>query len=179
MKKGGYSWLESQALDTHILDYDDKYKNDCDENCSVSNVEVPNKKSRRSSKDFKDLCDPSKKRVTTEVIDFLEKFIEIHEYTITVTELAAYIIKRENCQGKKPLANKAQEILDGVLGINEKSFDLNEALALMHSLTLSKDQMRKLRIALCSKGIHFPTTNELLEARKKLHPVVSHSLSTR
>ena len=43
----------------------------------------------------------------------------------------------------------------------------------MHSLTLSKEQMRKLHHIMASKGIYFPTTNELLEARKNLRPVIT------
>ena len=46
----------------------------------------------------------------------------------------------------------------------------------MHSITLSKEQMRKLIHIMASKGIYFPTTNELLEARKNLRSVVTRVL---
>lgn len=54
-----------------------------------------------------------------------------------------------------------------------QSFDVNEAVAMMHSLTLSREQMRKMRHILASKGVYFPTSNELLEARKKLRPAIT------
>ena len=53
------------------------------------------------------------------------------------------------------------------------SLDVNEAVALMHYLTLSREQMRKMRHVLASKGIYFPTCNELLEGRKRLRPAVT------
>ena len=56
------------------------------------------------------------------------------------------------------------------------SFKMHEAISLMHTLTLSRDQMRKLRYTMALKGIYFPTSNELLEARKKLRPVITSVL---
>ena len=49
----------------------------------------------------------------------------------------------------------------------------------MHSLTLSKEQMRKIRHALAAKGVYFPTSNELLDGRKKLRPVISPILNNQ
>ena len=43
---------------------------------------------------------------------------------------------------------------------------------MMHDLVLTKEQLRKLRKYLSHKGVHFPTTNDLVETRKKLRPVV-------
>ena len=40
----------------------------------------------------------------------------------------------------------------------------------MHTLDMSKEDMRCLRQVLLTKDIEFPTTNELLETRKKLRP---------
>jgi hypothetical protein len=59
------------------------------------------------------------------------------------------------------------------------TFSIDESIALMHSLTLSKEQMRRLRFLFASKGIYFPTTNELLEGRKKLRPTISNVLTGR
>ena len=53
------------------------------------------------------------------------------------------------------------------------SLDVNEVVALMHYLALSREQMRKMRHVLASKGIYFPTCNELLEGRKRLRHVVT------
>ena len=63
-----------------------------------------------------------------------------------------------------------------ILSKKENSFPLDEAIALKHNLTLSRDQIRKVRSILVGKGVHFPTTNQLLEARKKIRRVVSLKL---
>ena len=55
--------------------------------------------------------------------------------------------------------------------------DLKEAAALTQSLKLTKDQMRKMKSYLSSKGVFFPNTNDLLEARKRLHPTISPELN--
>ena len=45
-----------------------------------------------------------------------------------------------------------------------------EAVSLMHSLVLSKEQTRKVRDFLATKNVEFPTTNQLLPIRKGLRP---------
>lgn len=55
--------------------------------------------------------------------------------------------------------------------------DLKEAAALTQSLKLTKDQTRKMKSYLSSKGVFFPNTNDLLEARKRLHPTISPELN--
>lgn len=56
--------------------------------------------------------------------------------------------------------------------------DLKEAAALTQSLKLTKDQTRKMKSYLSSKGVFFPNTNDLLEARKRLHPTISPELNS-
>ena len=51
-----------------------------------------------------------------------------------------------------------------------KDFDLNEAITMIHSLVLSKEQQRLMKSILKSKNIHFPNTDDLLDARKNLRP---------
>ena len=45
-----------------------------------------------------------------------------------------------------------------------------EAMSLVHTLVLSKEQTRKLRQFLSMKNIDFPSTNALLPVRKSLRP---------
>ena len=45
-----------------------------------------------------------------------------------------------------------------------------EAVSLVHTLVLSKEQTRKLRQFLSMKNINFPSTNALLPVRKSLRP---------
>ena len=58
-------------------------------------------------------------------------------------------------------------------------FGVDEAIAIKHSLSLSKFQMRNMRYMLEHKGRKFQTTNELLEARKKLRPAITSILNDR
>ena len=62
---------------------------------------------------------------------------------------------------------------------NEKEFTIEEAIALKHNLTISREQMRKVRHVLSKKGIYFPTTNALLEGRRKLRPVVQSTVENK
>ena len=57
----------------------------------------------------------------------------------------------------------------------QNNFDLNEAIAMIHSLVLSKEQQRLMKSILKSKRIHFPNTDELLDARKKLTRYYSYT----
>ena len=56
------------------------------------------------------------------------------------------------------------------------SFSIDDVIALKHNLTLSQDQIRKIRYMMMEKNIKFPTTNELNQARKNLRPVISIAL---
>ena len=49
----------------------------------------------------------------------------------------------------------------------------------MHQLILSKEQFRTMKRIRESKRIHFPNTNELNEAHKKLRPAVSSVMDGR
>ena len=66
-----------------------------------------------------------------------------------------------------------------MMPLYNNSFELQEAIALMHSLTLSREQMRKMRFFFNSKDIYFPTTNELLEGRKRLRPTITPVLDNK
>ena len=51
-----------------------------------------------------------------------------------------------------------------------------DAVAYMHDLTLTKQQMRTTKSYLASKNVMFPNTNQLLEMRKSLHPNINSEL---
>ena len=89
---------------------------------------------------------------------------------ISVSELLGYMMYRMLYDSKKSFSNVGSDIYAGTF--SEKHFDLHEAIAIMHTLTLSKSQMRQLKVFLESKGIHFLSTTELLEGRKALRPVI-------
>ena len=106
------------------------------------------------------------KERTDRLLRHMEEFISEECPELNVTQMCGYLIHRVNKQSNKSLAKVGFDIFLSTLCDN--NFDLKEAIALMHSLNLSREDMRKMRRVLSSKGIYFPTSNELLKARKKL-----------
>ena len=56
--------------------------------------------------------------------------------------------------------------------LKKQQFSSWDAIALMHDLTLTKAQMRTMKGYLAEKGIFFPNTTALIEARAQLRPVI-------
>ena len=69
-------------------------------------------------------------------------------------------------------------IFKGEMMVNNKkdSFSTKDAVAYMHDLTLTKQQMRTTKSYLASKNVMFPNTNQLLEMRKSLRPNINSEL---
>lgn len=132
-----------------------------------------NSKHRR--KVFEELGDRMKKKRTDNLIAYIDKYIEEECPELSRNQLLGYLLYRNNIQTNKSIAEVGCSLLDNTF-YNQDSFTKVEAISLMHSLTLSREQIRKIRFILISKGIHFPTTNELCEARKVLRPVVDTCL---
>ena len=78
---------------------------------------------------------------------------------------------RENT--KKSSARRVGEHIYSETLDDEVSFSPLEALSLVHTLVLSKEQTRKLKQFLSIKDIKFPSTNELLPVRKSLRPEIT------
>ena len=78
---------------------------------------------------------------------------------------------RKNHMKNKKMANLGSDLFHG--RYEDNSFEHHDAIAIMHSLTLSKNQMRLMKKIMISKGVYFPSTTELLESRKKLRPVIT------
>ena len=90
---------------------------------------------------------------------------------LSFTQILGYFLFCENRQKKVVIADIGWEIYNDTLQ-EPCSFNLNESLVLKHNLCLTKEQMRKIRNIMRGKNVDFPTTNELLEERKKLRPLV-------
>ena len=118
------------------------------------------------------------KERTESLLQHIGDFVQQECPELSITQLLGYLIHRINVQSEKQIAKVGHEIFTSSL-TNARSFEVVEAIALMHSLTLSREQMRKMRNILLAKGIYFPTSNELLEGRKKLRPVISPVLNDR
>ena len=139
---------------------------------------LPADSSKKRRKSFVSLGSRMQKERTESLLQHINKFVDQEFPELTVTHLLGYLIHRVNIQSDKKIARVGYEIFKSSI-IDTKSFEVEEAIAIMHSLTLSRDQMRKMRNILAGKGIYFPTSNELLEGRKKLRPVISPVLNNR
>lgn len=110
-----------------------------------------------------------KRERTQPIANLLKVFVESEG--VSMSNLLGYMMYRMLYNSDKTLSNIGSDIFDGTF--QEKKFDLHEAIAIMHSLTLSKNQMNQMKTFLESKGIYFPSTTDLLVGRKALRPVIS------
>ena len=154
-KKNTATWLE-QASTKRIC-------------MTKSSDEVAATKKRKS---FDELGDKMKKERTGDVLNHLKEVAKKDFPELNVTQLMGYLIHRENYKCNKEIAQVGHDLFTGSCSATRK-FEVDEAIALMHSMTLSKEQMRKIKQILACKGVWFPTTNELLEGRKKLRPAIT------
>ena len=123
----------------------------------------------RSYKDFNNMSDQQKRNITEPLISMITTFIDTNQFDLTVNQLLGYLFIRENSRSNNACAKIGKEIL---LENEEQvtTFTAMEAVSLMHSLVLSKEQTRKVRDFLATKNVEFPTTNQLLPVRKGLRP---------
>ena len=130
------------------------------------------------TKSFFSLGKTGKYLRTDPLLDAIEKFIkeeeEIFERSkdktvplITKTKLLGYLLQRVNYKDNRKMSEIGTKFLNGQeVGVSD--FDVVDSITLMHDLVLSKEQVRIVRKYLMKKGIYFPSTTTLLEARKKL-----------
>ena len=131
----------------------------------------------RPSKSFTDLTDKGRmqKQRSEEIVEMLQNHREKSFPDMSLNQLLGYILFRENRQNNKEIADIGWKLYKDTLNEGQ-SFSIDDVIALKHNLTLSRDQIRKVRYMMIEKEITFPTTNELNKARKNLRPVVSISL---
>ena len=125
---------------------------------------------KKIRKDFKHLTRKWQLERTDELMNTIHRFVQDNDSSLTVTELLGFLIYRENNQKDGHLADIGSQLFSVSLQYDE--FSVMDAVTMMHDLVLTKEQLRKLRRYLSHKGVHFPTTNDLVETRKKLKPVV-------
>ena len=89
-----------------------------------------------------------------------------------LTQFLGYLIHRINYMSAKNIAEIGKNIFCGERKEEKTIFDENEAIGLMHELTLAKYQIIKLKVYLTSKGIYFPNQCDWLTARKNLRPLI-------
>ena len=100
--------------------------------------------SRSYNKDFSELSEKWKKKITEPLIEMMEKFIEVNEFSMDINQLLGYLVCWQSAKKKSAAYQIGSELLtDSVSDKHKASFTAMEAVAFMHSLTLSKDQTRK------------------------------------
>ena len=174
-------WCRFKRLKWKRLGHTDILNEACTENeqfelVAISQNLEENVKKRRKS--FECLGQRMKKERTEELLQHINSFVEKECPELSVTQLLGYLIHRVNIQSQKKIAQVGHDIFTSSFDELD-SFNLDEAISLMHSLTLSREQMRKIRNIVGAKGIYFPTSNELLEGQKKLRPVITPVLENR
>ena len=130
-------------------------------------------------KSFADYSAEYRRDMTDEILQtissFMEERIDVGVEKKTLTQFLAYLIHRVNYQNDKKTAEIGMNIFRDQQ-FQKPTFDENDAIALMHELTLTKYQMIKLKAYLTSKGVYFPNQRNLLVTRKKLHPPILSEL---
>ena len=135
----------------------------------TSSPEPPVKTKRKS---FTDLGTRMRKERTGDLLQYINDYVQKECPELSTTQMLGYLVHRINIQSQKDIARVGHQLFTESVSSSE-SFLLDEAIAMMHSLTLSREQMRKMRHLLLAKGIYFPTSNELLEGRAKLRPIIT------
>lgn len=169
LKQKGLEFIVSLASDTEIII-------DSFPTCSSPEKKMKCNPPLLYRKTFRDLGSRMQKERTNNIVEYLQEYIKQECPELSLNNLLGYILERENKQGGKDIATIGSQLFNDSFELYEP-IDLEDAVTLMHSLVLTKEQMRKMRIFLSKKGIHFPTTNEILRARKKLRPVVMPCLT--
>ena len=121
-----------------------------------------------SYKQFDKLTERQRREKTQPLVDMLESFLCHNKFTISLDQLLAYLLMRGNTN--KSSLHRIGELIYSETLDEEFNFSPIEAVSLVHTLVLSKEQTRKLKHFLSMKNIKFPTTNELLPVRKSLRP---------
>ena len=93
------------------------------------------------------------------ITSFIKNEDEQTVYSMTINEVLGELLSQENRQSAKSVSDIGKQLCQGTF--NESySFEVHEAISLMRSLTLSREQMRKLRytmLCLMTKGFMYST----------------------
>ena len=93
---------------------------------------------------FANLGARMQKERTESLLHHIKDYVANECPKLSVTQLLGYLIHRVNIQSDKRTAQVGHQLYRSTIN-DTHSFDVNDAVALMHSLTLSREQMRKKR----------------------------------
>ena len=88
-----------------------------------------------------------------------------------MTQLMGYLLHRTHYHIDRNIADLGNHLYNDTYQHN--FYNIDQAIAIMHTLVLTKEQLRLFKNILKSRNISFPNTNDLNEARKKLRPIVN------
>ena len=156
----------------------DSEEEKCNVDWSSENIDLNTRQEppRRNRKSFGDYTANYRLAKTDEIYKKISAFVDEElnsgsENKVTVTRFMGYLLHRSSFMKNKKISDIGMEIFrEGK--IKNVSFDVSEAVALMHELTLTKYQIIKLKAYLTSKGVYFPNQKELVKHRKTLRPVI-------
>ena len=174
-KKYGYNHIAGLASTEILLEIETSMSSFEEQPSSKKSKNETTVQHRRPSLPFYQVGDKRKKERTQPLLDLIEKERETNFPELSLNQLLGYLIFRTNRQSEKNIASIGLKLFEKTFTENNE-FNTDEAITLKHNLTLSREQIRKVRHTLTNKGIHFPTINELLEGRKKLRLLVKNTL---
>ena len=137
------------------------------------------KQGTKRRKSFTSLASKSRRERTDSLLTEIEKLVddenriydERNEEQLTNTQILGYLIYRINCNSDRQVSILGMSIFEGKYQ-KAKKFSSDEVVALLHDLTLTKQQMQTLKGYFSSKDITFPNANQLLDLRKTLRPEI-------
>ena len=118
----------------------------------------------KKRKSFQDLSNKMKANRITELLEYLKNFANQDNSNsigsdVTINQMLGYLLHRLNHQNDKKVAAMGQALFhqeESYWRNGKSQFDLSEAIALMHELKLTKEQMRTMKSYLSTKGVVFP-----------------------
>ena len=121
-------------------------------------------------KSFVNAKDGTKRKRTQQIIDLMKNLVD-GEDDLTMTQLMGYLLHRTHYHIDRNIADLGNHLYNDTYQHN--FYNIDQAIAIMHTLVLTKEQLRLFKNILKSRNISFPNTNDLNEARKKLRPIVN------
>ena len=106
------------------------------------NVSVKSSPEPEIRKTFTNVGRETRLARTQQLVDDLESFVE-KDGSISISELLGYLLYRTQYMNDRKLSDLGSKLFNQTYSQNE--FNLDEAIAVMHSLVLSKEQLRLMK----------------------------------
>ena len=84
-----------------------------------------------------------KKDRTEELLQYIDAYVQRECPELSTTQLLGYLVHRINIQSQKEVAKVGHQLFTESVSATQ-SFSVDDSIAMMHALTLSREQMRKM-----------------------------------